>query len=40
MSSLPLLTAIYTISTLEPSEGHLADGWGPTKREKIMWDAA
>ena len=32
LSSQYLLTAIYTISTLEPSECHLADGWGPTER--------
>ena len=33
MSSQLLLTPTYNIGTLEPSECHLAGGWGPTKRE-------
>ena len=32
MSSHQLLTAFYHIGALEPSECHLADGWGLAKR--------
>lgn len=31
VSSHIVLTSTYTISTLEPGECHLADGWGPIK---------
>ena len=34
MSSHNLLTLFYTIGALEPSECHLADGWGLAKRGK------
>ena len=38
MSSHKVLTLFYTNAALEPSECHLADGWGPAKREETTWD--
>ena len=36
MSSHIILTTFYYIYALEPSERHLADGWGLAKRENHM----
>ena len=36
LSSHYYLTLIYYDCALEPSECHLADGWGPTKQEDYV----